>query len=114
MPDALTRSIAVTGRLHPVERMIDLELSAFLPDHNLNYTDKMAMQAGVEVRVPLVDPRLVEFAARLPLNDRITLGTTKRILRRSQKGRLPKSVLHRPKQGFGVRCAPGWPVRRGR
>ena len=102
VPDALTRSIAVTGRLHPVERMIDLELSAFLPDHNLNYTDKMAMQAGVEVRVPLVDPRLVEFAARLPLNDRITLGTTKRILRRSQKGRLPESVLHRPKQGFGV------------
>jgi len=102
VPDALTDSLAATRGCHPVERMIDLELAAFLPDHNLNYTDKMAMRAGVEVRVPLIDPKLVSFAQRLPLADRISLGATKRILRASQKGRLPDSVLRRPKQGFGV------------
>ena len=81
---------------------LDLELNGFLPDHNLNYTDKMAMQAGVEVRVPLVDHRLVEFAMQLPLSAKISLRETKKILRASQRVRLPTDVLTRPKQGFGV------------
>jgi asparagine synthase (glutamine-hydrolysing) len=102
VPQAVRCSLEATRGRHPVERMIDLELNAFLPDHNLNYIDKMAMQAGVEVRVPLVDPRLLAFAQRLPVSDRIGLFHTKRILRRSQKGRIPDSVLARPKQGFGV------------
>ena len=49
-----------------LERMLYLEGKHFLPDHNLNYTDKMSMAAGVEVRVPLLDPDLVALAARLP------------------------------------------------
>ena len=101
-PAAFARSLAATSGMHPVERMLDLELNGFLPDLNLNYTDKMAMRAGVEVRVPLVDTRMVEFAAHLPIGDRIDPWTTKKILRESQRFRLPKSILERPKQGFGV------------
>ena len=101
-PEPFLRSLAATSGLHPVERFIDLELNGFLPDLNLNYTDKMAMQEGVEVRVPLVDTRLVDFAAGLPIGDRIDPWTTKKILRDSQRLRLPASVLDRPKQGFGV------------
>ena len=81
---------------------IDLELGGFLPDHNLNYTDKMAMRAGVEVRVPLVATQMVDFAANLTLSERIDLRRTKKILRDSQARRLPPAVLARPKQGFGV------------
>ena len=99
---ALHASLARTRGRHPVDRMIDLEISGFLPDHNLNYIDKMAMLAGVEVRVPLADPRLIAFAAATPVVDRIDLWRTKKILRASQTERLPAEVLTRPKQGFGV------------
>jgi len=101
-PAPFAASFAATLGLHPVERALDLELNGFMPDHNLNYTDKMAMQTGVEVRVPLCDPKLVDFAAHLPIADKIDLWQTKKILRASQESRLPQSVLRRPKQGFGV------------
>ncbi|MEX2453577.1 MAG: asparagine synthase (glutamine-hydrolyzing) [Rhodospirillaceae bacterium] len=100
--EPLRRLLAETRGRHPVERFLDLELNAFMPDHNLNYTDKMAMQAGVEVRVPLVDRRLVAWAMQLPLSAKIGLRQTKRILRASQRDRLPPEILKRPKQGFGV------------
>ncbi|MEE2996543.1 MAG: asparagine synthase (glutamine-hydrolyzing) [Pseudomonadota bacterium] len=104
--DGITSSIRASldetrGR-HPVERFLDLELNCFMPDHNLNYTDKMAMQAGVEVRVPLVDHRLVASATQLPLSAKISVSQTKRILRSSQANRLPSEILTRAKQGFGV------------
>ncbi len=102
IPEPFFRSLVATRGRHPVERLLDLELNGFMPDHNLNYTDKMAMLEGVEVRVPLCAPQLVEFAAALPLHAKISLRNTKRILRESQKSRLPESVLTRPKQGFGV------------
>ncbi len=102
VPRAIRDSLAATRGLHPVERLLDLELNGFLPDLNLNYTDKMAMLEGVEVRVPLIDRRMVSFAAALPLSARIGLRRTKKILRESQRGRLSDQVLTRPKQGFGV------------
>ena len=106
-PAPFAESFAATVGLHPVERALDLELNGFMPDHNLNYTDKMAMQAGVEVRVPLCDPKLVDFAMQLPIADKIDPWRTKKILRASQENRLPRSVLGRPKQGFGVPMR-GW------
>ncbi len=106
-PQAFERSLAATSGMHPVERLLDLDLNGFLPDLNLNYTDKMAMRAGVEVRVPLVDTRVVAYAMGLPVADRIDPWTTKKILRASQRLRLPESVLERPKQGFGVPVR-GW------
>ena len=65
------------------------------------------MQAGVEVRVPLCDPKLVDFAMNLPISAKIDLWQTKKILRASQQNRIPQSVLRRPKQGFGVPMR-GW------
>ena len=100
--EGLRRSLDATRVRHPVERLLDLELNGFMPDHNLNYTDKMAMRAGVEVRVPLIDHRLVASAMQLPLSSKISLRQTKRILRASQRDRLPADILTRPKQGFGV------------
>lgn len=102
LPAGFAQSLAATTGRHPVERFLDLEINGFLPDHNLNYTDRMAMAEGVEVRVPLADPRMVDFAMGLALDQRIDLCRTKKILRDSQAGRVPQSVLTRPKQGFGV------------
>jgi len=100
--EPLRASLDRTRGRHPVERFLDLELNGFMPDHNLNYNDKMAMLAGVEIRVPLVDHRLVSYAMQLPLSAKISLRETKRILRASQRDRLPAEILTRPKQGFGV------------
>src|SRR6185312_14011912 len=62
--------LASLGRIpnetDPLQRMLFLETKFFLADHNLNYTDKMGMAAGIEVRVPLLDLELVHFAARIP------------------------------------------------
>ena len=103
----LTRLAKESAGRDIVTRQLHMEINAFVPDHNLNYVDKMSMQAGVEVRVPFLDPRLVEFAAALPLHHKIGFGETKRVLRRSQKDRLPRDILNRPKQGFGVPVR-GW------
>lgn len=102
IPSGLRVLLDRTGGRPPVERFLDLELGAFMPDHNLNYTDKMAMREGVEVRVPLVDRRLVDYAMQIPLKSKISLRETKRILRASQRDRLPPQILARAKQGFGT------------
>jgi len=102
IPASFRESFIASRGLDPVTRLLDLELNGFMPDHNLNYADKMAMQEGVEVRVPLCAPRLVAWAMALPLADKIDLRHTKKILRASQRGRVPDEVLTRPKQGFGV------------
>ncbi|MBI5260654.1 MAG: asparagine synthase (glutamine-hydrolyzing) [Bradyrhizobium sp.] len=96
------RLLGKTRELHPVERLLQLDLHGFLPDLNLNYTDKMGMQEGVEFRVPVLDLRLVAFAMRVPVSQKIGLWQTKRILRKAMSDRLNRGVLRRAKQGFGV------------
>jgi len=88
--------------VHPVNRMLYLDGRYFLPDHNLNYTDKMAMAAGVEVRVPLLAVDLVRFASQLPVGHKLRGRTGKWILRRAVASLLPPEVLARSKTGFGV------------
>jgi asparagine synthase (glutamine-hydrolysing) len=86
----------------PMERMLYLEGKHFLVDHNLNYTDKTGMAAGVEVRVPLLDPDLVSLSQRLPLNMRQRGRTGKWIFKKAMEPMLPRDVIYRPKSGFGV------------
>jgi asparagine synthase (glutamine-hydrolysing) len=83
-------------------RMLALEQRFFLADHNLIYTDKMAMATGVEVRVPFLDLDLVAFAGTLPDSLRCRAGTTKWVLRQAMAPDLPQEILHRPKAGFGA------------
>ena len=85
-----------------LQRMLFLETTHFLADHNLNYTDKMGMAAGVEVRVPLLDLDLVRFAARIPPSLKQRGRTGKAIFKQAMAGVLPNDVLHRPKSGFGA------------
>lgn len=85
-----------------LSKMLYLECKHFLSDHNLNYTDKMGMLAGVEVRVPLLDPDLVTLAARLPNQFKQNGRTGKWIFKRAMEPYLPHDVIYRPKTGFGV------------
>jgi asparagine synthase (glutamine-hydrolysing) len=102
LPEGLVALAEETKGQHPVSRQLHFDINAFVPDHNLNYVDKMSMLSGIEVRVPILDRRLVDYAACLPLSAKIDLSQTKKILRKSQSTRLPESVLSRPKQGFGL------------
>jgi len=90
---------AQTSRL---ERMLALEQRFFLTDHNLTYTDKMSMAAGVEVRVPFLDLDLVEFAARIPARFKQRGSQGKWVLKKAMEPYLPRDVIYRPKSGFGA------------
>jgi asparagine synthase (glutamine-hydrolysing) len=85
-----------------LNRMLYLEGKHFLADHNLNYTDKMGMATGVEVRVPLLDPDLVAYAARLPLEYKQNGHVGKWIFKKAMEPWLPADVIYRPKTGFGA------------
>ncbi|MBI1302804.1 MAG: asparagine synthase (glutamine-hydrolyzing) [Phycisphaera sp.] len=88
--------------LPPLERMLALEQRFFLSDHNLPYTDKMSMAVGVEVRVPLLDLELVEFAARIPTHIKQKGAVGKWVFKKAMEPYLPHDVIYRPKSGFGA------------
>jgi asparagine synthase (glutamine-hydrolysing) len=102
-PDPLVASLAgLPDSVPRLNRMLHLECRHFLADHNLNYTDKMSMAAGVEVRVPLLDPDLVRLAFSLPLDQKQRGRQGKWVLTEAMRGILPDQILNRPKTGFGA------------
>jgi asparagine synthase (glutamine-hydrolysing) len=93
---------ALPDNTHVLNRMLYLEGKYFLADHNLNYVDKVSMANGVEVRVPMLDPDLVELAAKLPIKYKQHGRVGKWVLRRAMEPYLPRDVLWRSKAGFGA------------
>ncbi len=84
-----------------LQKALYLECRYYLPDHNLNYTDKMGMKHAVEIRVPYLDKELVEFGFQLQDELKLKGMTTKYILRKLAERYLPKEIVNRPKTGFG-------------
>lgn len=68
--------------------------------------DQMSMAASIESRVPFLDHPLAEFASRLPARLKLDGMTTKVVLRRAMRGRLPEPILSRRKMGFPVPVGP--------
>jgi asparagine synthase (glutamine-hydrolysing) len=85
-----------------LNRFLELDQMYYLPDDILNKCDRMSMAHSLEVRPPFLDHRIVEFAATLPEHLKIQGGTLKFLLRELMKGRLPGTVLKRPKEGFDI------------
>lgn len=85
-----------------LQRMLYLEGKYFLADHNLNYTDKVAMAQGVEVRVPFLDPDFIAMAGNLPDGIKQRGTTGKWIFKKAMEGQLPHEIIYRPKTGFGA------------
>ena len=84
-----------------VNRLIDVDIRTYLPNALLVKMDITSMAHSLEVRSPLLDHTLMEFAASLPGSFKVADGTTKRVFRESLRPWLPSSILDRPKQGFG-------------
>jgi asparagine synthase (glutamine-hydrolysing) len=93
---------ALSPGLPPLQRMLALEQRFFLTDHNLLYTDKMSMAAGVEVRVPFLDNELVTLANALPPGLKQRGAEGKWVLKKAMEPYLPRDVIYRPKTGFGA------------
>ena len=79
-----------------------LEIKTFLMDHNLNYTDKISMSSGVEVRVPFLDLDLVNFSTKIPPPFKMKSKETKFILKKVAERYLSKDIIYRKKTGFGA------------
>jgi asparagine synthase (glutamine-hydrolysing) len=100
--DSLNQLLLNIGKEHEtLNRLLYLEQNSFLINHNLNYTDKLSMAEGVEVRVPYLDLELVKFANSLPVSLKMKGIKTKYILRKVAERYLPKEIIYRPKTGFG-------------
>jgi len=105
--DYLTNSLQnIPDEKNMLNHLLYWDMKYFLTDHNLNYTDKLSMATGVEVRVPFLDLELIEFSPRLPMDIKMKGNEAKYILKKTMEKYLPKDIIYRPKTGFGA------PVRR--
>jgi asparagine synthase (glutamine-hydrolysing) len=85
-----------------LDAMLYIDTKTWLPDDLLIKADKMTMASSVELRVPLLDHKVLEFAAALPSNLKIRGFTTKYLAKKVLRNRVPAQILDRPKAGFPV------------
>ena len=81
------------------------DIKQYLPDDLLVKVDRASMSVGLEVRAPMLDHRLVEFAWKLPRKLLVRNGEHKWLLRRVLDKYVPKEFVERPKAGFGIPLA---------
>ena len=91
-----------TRRLSPLQQMLYYDQKVWLPDDLLVKADKMTMAASLELRVPFLDHKVVEWAWRVPQSQKIEGTVGKALLRRAFGDLVPPAILTRDKVGFTV------------
>jgi asparagine synthase (glutamine-hydrolysing) len=85
-----------------LEQMIYQDMHTYLPDDILTKIDRASMAVSLEARAPFLDHRLVEFASRVPSQFKVRNGKGKWLLREALCRYVPRKLMKRPKQGFGI------------
>jgi asparagine synthase (glutamine-hydrolysing) len=98
----LARHFARFAHLPWASQMMRFDAETYLPDDVLTKVDRMSMAHSIESRVPLLDNEVIALASTLPAGFKIKNGRRKHILREVAARLLPRDVLDRRKQGFGV------------
>jgi asparagine synthase (glutamine-hydrolysing) len=94
--------------LSPLDSVLRADARLGLPDDMLHYFDRASMAHSLEVRVPFLDHRLVEYCAGIPSSLKVRRGTTKYVLKLAARGLVPDAIIDKPKIGFFNRSVAGW------
>jgi asparagine synthase (glutamine-hydrolysing) len=98
--ESVVRGFDEADAADDLDRMLAADLATRFPEHSLMLTDRMTMAQSLEARPPLLDHRLAELVATLPVDLKLRGKTLKYLLRRVSEPYLPEPILKRPKQGF--------------
>ena len=100
--ERLGQQLPAASEVGYLNRFMLLDQKYYLPDNILYKVDRMSMAHSLEVRPPLLDHRIVEFAARLPERWKLRGASGKYLLKETLRGKLPDSIIDRPKSGFDI------------
>lgn len=87
---------------NPIDNLLYLDSKTYLPSDILTKVDRMTMATSLEARVPLLDHELIEFVQTIPSELKLKNLETKYIFKKAMEGIVPREILYREKQGFGV------------
>lgn len=104
--DRYIQSMRDAPALDALDRAQYADLQHWLPGDILTKTDRTSMAVGLEAREPMLDHKLVEFAASLPASMRLRGGQGKWLLKKAMERYLPRDILYRPKMGFVTPISP--------
>jgi asparagine synthase (glutamine-hydrolysing) len=104
-PRSVWRMFLDSRNVHWLSSLQYMDIKGYLPNDILTKVDRMSMAHSIEARVPLLDHKLVEFAATIPPELKLKGKTTKYIFKKAMEGILPLNILHRPKRGFAIPLA---------
>jgi asparagine synthase (glutamine-hydrolysing) len=100
--EVVAHHLTQTDAREPINRMLYIDTKLWLPDYLLLRGDKLSMAASIEHRLPLLDHKLVEFAATVPPHFKINGLTSKYLLKRFASTLIPARVVSRKKKGFPI------------
>ena len=85
-----------------IDKLLYLDSKTYLPSDILTKVDRMSMAASLEARVPLLDHKLIDFVMQIPPELKLKGFETKYIFKKAMEGIVPREILYREKQGFGM------------
>ncbi len=103
VPETMKARLPVTS--DALHRILALDFSTYMSGSVLTKVDRASMAHGLEVRPPLLDNDMLEFAFSLPSPYKLRGKTTKYLFKRAARGHVPYDIIARPKKGFGIPLA---------
>lgn len=103
--ELIDRAFTASSSPSLVGKLMDVDIHTYLPGDILVKVDIATMACSLEARCPFLDHHLMEWAAALPVQLKLRGATTKFLLKKAMEPWLPRELLHRSKQGFGVPMA---------